>query len=326
LAYAPAAKGTTVIRGGAGFFFDRSGPTPIANLLLFNGVRLKRFIVENPSYPVTAPELAGVPTSVVTLDPQQLIPYTIQYGVGIEQQLNAKSSLSVGYVGSRGIDLFRSLDVNAPPPPEYIARPNPNLGQDRQFQSKGYQKSNALEISFHGRPAKSFTGQAQYILGKTYNNTSGINYFPANSHFPESDWGRSDNDRRNRFDLLGTFEAGKWFNFGTALSLYSGKPVNITTGNDENHDSLPLDRPADVPRNSLHGPTYINLDLNLAQDFLLSKAGKEGPVATIGINSFNVLNHPNDVTYIGVASSPFFGQAVAALPARRMQLNLEIKF
>jgi hypothetical protein len=38
------------------------------------------------------------------------------------------------------------------------------------------------------------------------------------------------------------------------------------------------------------------------------------------------LNHPNDVTYIGVVSSPFFGQAVAALPARRMQLNLEIKF
>jgi hypothetical protein len=325
-AYAPAAKGTTVVRGGAGFFFDRTGPTPIANLLLFNGVRLKRFIVENPSYPVTAPELAGVPTSVVTLDPQQLIPYTIQYGVGIEQQLNAKSSLSAGYVGSRGIDLFRSLDVNAPPPPNYVARPNPNLGQDRQFQSKGYQKSNALEISFHGRPTNYFTGQAQYTLGKTCNNTSGVNYFPAKSYFPESDWGRSDNDRRNRFDLLGTFEAGKWFNFGTALSLYSGKPVNITTGNDENHDSLPLDRPADVPRNSLHGPTYINLDLNLAHDFLLSKASKEGPVATIGINSFNVLNHPNDVTYIGVVSSPFFGQAVAALPARRMQLNLEFKF
>jgi hypothetical protein len=53
---------------------------------------------------------------------------------------------------------------------------------------------------------------------------------------------------------------GEWFDFGTALSLYSGKPVDVTTGNDENHDSLPLDRPAGVPRNSLHGPGYINLD------------------------------------------------------------------
>ena len=60
--------------------------------------------------------------------------------------------------------------------------------------------------------------------------------------------------------------------------------------------------------------------------FLLTKAGKEGPVATIAINSFNVLNHANDVTYIGVVGSPFFGHAVAAQPPRRMQLDLEFKF
>jgi len=139
-AYAPAAKGTTVIRGGGGFFFDRTGPSPISDLLHFNGVLLKRFILENPTYPVTEPELVGLPTSVVVLDPRQRIPYTIQYGVGIEQQLNAKSSLSVNYMGSRGIDQFRSVDVNAPAPPSYIARPNPNLGQQRQLQSEGYQK------------------------------------------------------------------------------------------------------------------------------------------------------------------------------------------
>jgi hypothetical protein len=325
-AYAPSAKGTTVIRGGAGFFFDRTGPSPISDLLHFNGVRLKRFILENPSYPVTPPELVGQPTGVVVLDPRQRIPYTIQFGVGIEQQVNAKSSLSVNYVGSRGIDLFRSVDANAPAPPDYIARPNPNLGQERQLQSEGYQKSNAFEISFRGRPVPYFTGQAQYTLGKTYNNTSGMTYFPANSYFPGSDWGRSDNDQRNKFDLLGTFEVRQWFDFGTALSLHSGKPVNITTGSDDNHDGLPIDRPAGVPRNALHGPTYINLDLNLAHDVLLTKAGKEGPVAAISFNSFNVLNHENDVTYVGVISSPFFRHAVAAQPPRRMQLDLEFKF
>ncbi len=321
-AYAPSATGKTVIRGGAGFFFDRTGPSPISDLLHFNGVPLNRFIVNSPSYPVTEPELAGVPTSVVVLVPRQRIPYTIQYGIGIEQQLNARSSLFVNYVGSRGIDLFRSRDVNAPPPPNYAARPNPNLGQERQLESKGYLKSNSLELGFRGRPARFFTGQARYALGKTYNNTSGITYFPANSYFPNADWSRSDNDQRNKFDLLGTLEAGKWFNFGTALSLYSGKPVNITTGNDENNDSLPLDRPVGVPRNAMHGPSYINLDLNLAHDFLLTKAGKEGPIATLSVNSFNVLNHPSDVTYIGVVTSPFFGHAVAAQPLRRMQLDL----
>jgi hypothetical protein len=325
-AYAPTPKSKTVIRGGAGIFFDRTGPSPISDLLHFNGVTLKRFLVNSPSYPITEPELAAVPTSVVVLDPRQKIPYTLQYGIGIEQQLNAKSTLFANYVGARGIDMFRSIDANAPPPPGYLARPNANLGQERTMQSEGYQKSNVLEVGFRGRPVSYFTGQARYALGKTYNNSSGITYFPANSYFPQADWSRSDNDQRNKFDLLGTIQAGKWFNFGTALSAYSGKPVNITTGNDEYNNGLSNARPAGVPRNSMHGPGYLNLDFNLAHDFVLTKAGKEGPTATIGINSFNVLNHTNDVTYIGVISSPFFGQAVAAQPARRMQLDVEVKF
>ncbi|HTF67253.1 MAG TPA: hypothetical protein VK638_31700, partial [Edaphobacter sp.] len=325
-AYAPSVKGDTVIRGGAGFFFDRTGPSPISDLLHFNGVRLKRFIVDSPSYPITPPELADVPTSVVLLDPRQRIPYTIQYGIGIERQLTERSSLFANYIGARGIDLFRSIDVNAPPPPNYTTRPNPNLGQERQLQSEGYQKSDALEIGFRGRPVSFFTGQVRYNLGKTYNNTSGITYFPANSYFPKADWARSDNDQRHKFDMLGSFEAGKWFNFGTAFSAYSGKPVNITTGNDDFNDGMANARPSGVPRNSLHGPAYLALDLNLEHDFLLAKAGGKGPVATFSVNSFNVLNHANDVTYIGVTGSPFFGHAVAAQPPRRMQLDLQIKF
>jgi hypothetical protein len=53
---------------------------------------------------------------------------------------------------------------------------------------------------------------------------------------------------------------------------------------------------------------------------------KKGPTATLAINSFNVLNHENDIPYIGVVSSPFFGRAVAAQPPRRMQLDLQFRF
>jgi len=70
----------------------------------------------------------------------------------------------------------------------------------------------------------------------------------------------------------------------------------------------------------------IELDLNLAHDFALSKSRKEARMLTVALNSFNVLNHPNDVTYVGIVTSPFFGYAVAALPPRRMQLDVQFKF
>jgi hypothetical protein len=225
------------------------------------------FIVTDPTFPVTAAEIAATPTSIVTLDPRLHIPYRLQYCFAIERQVTAKSTFSAGYVGSRGISLFRSIDANAPLLPPFTDRPDPALGQNRQIQSDGYQKSNALELTFRGQPSKYFSGQVQYTLSKTYNNTQGITYFPANSYDPAMDWARCDNDRRHKFDLLGSSHFTDLFSLGSALSLYSGKPVNVTTGADNNGDGVVNDRPAGFARNTLHGPGLINLDINLSHDF-----------------------------------------------------------
>jgi hypothetical protein len=73
------------------------------------------------------------------------------------------------------------------------------------------------------------------------------------------------------------------------------------------------------------GPGTIGLDLNLSHHFALSKTDK-ARVLSVALNSFNVLNHPNYVTFIGTQSSPLFGQPVAAQPPRRMQLDVQFKF
>ena len=88
--------------------------------------------------------------------------------------------------------------------------------------------------------------------------------------------------------------------------------------------SRSLDIP-DISRRGFDDFTNQAVDPNLSHTVMLRRP-KEGPTATLAINSFNVLNHENDITYVGVITSPFFGRPVSAQPGRRMQLDLQFKF
>jgi hypothetical protein len=44
------------------------------------------------------------------------------------------------------------------------------------------------------------------------------------------------------------------------------------------------------------------------------------------VDAFNVLNRVNYADYVGNLSSPFFGQAVATRPARRLHLSFRFTF
>jgi hypothetical protein len=330
-AYAPGNSQKTVFRGGAGIFNDRSGARPIQDILLFNGSRLRQYVILNPAYPdplAANGTLTAQPVSVTRLAPNINIPYTIQYSFSMERQLQKTTTLAITYLGARGVDQFRSRDINAPLPPNYSARPDSSIGVLREIESQGRRLTNALEITLRGNVTRFFNGMTQYRLASAHDNTSGITYFPPNAYDLSGEWGRSDFDRRHRFELLGTINPGKLFNLGVSVSLYSGQPYTLTTGLDQFHTGTANARPAGVPRNSLQGPAYADLDLRWSRDFSVRKGKKkdEGVKATVAVDAFNVLNEVNYSSFIGNLSSPFFGQAIAAQPPRRLQFSFRLKF
>jgi hypothetical protein len=254
-------------------------------------------------------------------------PHTLQYGVGFERQLGTGASIAVNYLGSHGYHLFRSRDINAPPPPLYLERPDPTLGQVRQVESTGRQTAQSVQIVGRGHFVKWVQGTVQYTLSEANNDTSGINALPANNYDLASEYGPADFNQRHHLEALLQLKASSWTNFGLAISLASGKPYSLLTGTDLFNTGQTNARPTGVTRNTLVGPDYASVDLRWSREFALgSKKKDDGPAVSVGVDAFNVLNHVNYVAYIGNVSSPFFGQAVAAQPARRIQLSAGVHF
>jgi Carboxypeptidase regulatory-like domain/TonB dependent receptor len=328
-AFAPDKKRKTVLRGGAGIFYDRTGIGPIADRLRFDGQRLRQVSISDPGYPdplSSGGVLATQPSSIVRFAPDIREPYTLQCSLGVERQLNKSLTATANYISTRGIKLFRSRNINAPLTPD-SQLPDPTIGVLRQIESSGHSQAHALELMLRGKLSRFFNGTLQYTLGRAYNNTGGINSLPANSYDLSGEWSRADFDERHRFNLLGTIKAGKWFNLGLALWLTSGRPYSLTSGRDDNHDSIANDRPPGVRRNTLQGPGAATLDARWSKEFSLKQSKKEeGPAVTIGVAAFNVLNRTNYVAFVGNLSSPFFGLPVASRPARRIQLMLGFRF
>ena len=122
------------------------------------------------------------------------------------------------------------------------------------------------------------------------------------------------------------------FQLGTVFSTASGAPFNITTGFDDNRDTVANDRPAGVTRNTGRGPRTVQLDLRIKKVFMVSHLwnderdrGKQH-LLVFSLDAFNVTNHTNVTHIVGALSSPFFGRANSAETARRFQVSLNYEF
>ena len=92
-----------------------------------------------------------------------------------------------------------------------------------------------------------------YTLARAMNDTDGAFSLPVNSFDPRAEWGPSPIDVRHR--LSGMFNMNLWkgFKLATNFNGNSAPPYNITTGRDDNNDTVSNDRPAGVGRNARAG-------------------------------------------------------------------------
>ncbi len=327
LAYAIDKK--TAVRGGAGIFYERAGDSAIREVLRSREDRLRRVVLLDPTYPdpFGAAVAGAAARIVVTLAPDIRIPYTTQYGFGLERIVRKGTTIAANYLGSRGVDLFRSHDVNAPPPPLYTARPDPAFGAIRRIESTGRQTAHSFQLIARGLLAPRVKGSVQYTLATAHNDTNGINALPANNYDLAPEWGRAAFDQRHRVETLLQLKAGRWADFGASLSLGSGRPYSLQTGRDDYHTGQTNARPPGVSRNTLEGPGFARLDMRWSHEFALrSRSGGEPPAWTIGLDAFNIVNRVNYSGFVGTQTSPFFGRAISAQPPRRVQLSAGLHF
>jgi hypothetical protein len=162
--------------------------------------------------------------------------------------------------------------------------------------------------------------------------TSRFASLPANNYDLRPEYGRSDYDRRHRFNLIGTYRFRWGFRAGTVVNLSSGIPFNITTGYLNNGDLMPTPRPPGIARNTGGGPGYASVDFHLAKRINFRRAERGNGNATAGsnleiaIDAFNAFNHTNFKNYVGTLTSPFFGRANAANPPRQIQVSTKYHF
>jgi hypothetical protein len=175
VAFAPNQK--TVVRAGAGLFYERLSDAALERALLYGG-RVQQLVIPYPPFP--NPFISGqIPLqSLVRLAPGLTTPYVLDASLSLERELHKNTHITLDFQALRGVHLFRSHNIDAPDPATGL-RPNPQLFAINQVESSASMRGNAMTVTLRSTAGKRFNLLAQYTLSHTTDDTNGTFALPA---------------------------------------------------------------------------------------------------------------------------------------------------
>ena len=362
LAFDPTGSGRTVLRAGAGIYYNVVVAQTYNTFLRGNGIDVVSVNV--------TPTTAGAPAftrgkvqpptgvSVVSdvramADDFEDLQVASWFGTW-DQELFADTALSLTYQGNKTSNLPVALNTNLrqvgvlPDGRRQWSttnRPDPRFGNIFVSSSVGEQRYDGLVATLTKRYSHGYSVQLSYHLSKTrgtafVNDFTGFGVFtsPSDPLDVSVDDGPSDFDMRNRFSATAVWQpefkglsgaaaaALNGWKFSTRIIASDGFRFNATTGQDTNGDTIFNDRPSGQGYNSFELPAYVTADLRL--DRSISLGGRSLELIAEGFNLTNRLNPTNVNRTWGpnAAANASFNTPTAAETARQFQLAVRFSF
>ncbi|HEV7859604.1 MAG TPA: TonB-dependent receptor [Pyrinomonadaceae bacterium] len=319
--------GKTILRGGAGVFYDQYYMY-ITRRFLLEGieaqVRTYKFTYgskSTPGAPAFPDSLASLPASateairdyVYLPAPKLLNPYSKQFSLGVQRKLFDEWMLTADVLHSRTMKQQRVNDLNAPAPFRRTA-PGQMLAASAADRTRPFGTSyqgvsvrkvavientassnyDALDLGLLRRLSKRYQFEAHYVYASALNDA--MFFGEADTGIPNlfgvdarQDRGPSDYQQRHRLVANGLAELPFQTQLSFIATLASGLPVNPVTGEDNNGDGYRTDRPVGFARNSFRTPAQASLDTSVAKRFRL----RENVRLELRADAFNIFNHTN---------------------------------
>lgn len=232
------------LRGGVGLFYERFPATDILTATRQNGVRQRSYYIQNPDFYPNAPapaQLTAIEPTVRQIAPNLRSPYVTSWGLNAERGLAKYGNVGVGFTYERGLHQLLSRNANAP---VNGVRPLGGTQNLYQYASEGHSSTKTVFAHANLQFGRHGGMWASYFLRYRQTNTSGVDSFVSDSNNLDRDYGRTGGLTRHRGFVGGWFQLPLQFAGGMFLSAHSTQRFNITTGQDNNGDSIFNDRPA----------------------------------------------------------------------------------